>query len=64
MLYIVLAFILFSCTFCFSFVIMNVVKVKLVTVVKANPKAPFSIATTPWCRGGCDFFTWIAPLYR
>ena len=22
------------------------------TVVKGNPKAPFSIATTLWCRGG------------
>ena len=28
------------------------IKVKLATVVEGNPKAPFSIATTPKCRGG------------
>ena len=28
------------------------VKVKLATIVKGNPKAPFSVATTPMCRGG------------
>ena len=28
------------------------VKVKLATIVEGNPKAPFSIATTPRCRGG------------
>ena len=27
-------------------------KVKLATVVEGNQKAPFSIATTPRCRGG------------
>ena len=27
-------------------------KVKLATIVEGNPKAPFSIATTPRCRGG------------
>ena len=27
-------------------------KVKLVTVVKSDQRAPFSIATTPRCRGG------------
>ena len=26
--------------------------VKLATIVEGNPKAPFSIATTPRCRGG------------
>ena len=30
---------------------------------EGNPKAPFSIATTPRCWGGCYFFPWIAPLY-
>ena len=30
----------------------KVSKVKLVTIVEGNPKAPFSIATTPRCRGG------------
>ena len=39
------------------------IKVKLATVVENNQKAPFSIATTPRCRGGCYFFPWIAPLY-
>ena len=38
-------------------------KVKLVTVVEGDPKAPFSIATTPRCRGGRNSFPWIAPLY-
>ena len=28
-----------------------------------NQKAPFSIASTPRCRGGCYSFSWIAPLY-
>ena len=27
-------------------------KVKLATIVEGNPRAPFSIATTPRCRGG------------
>ena len=35
----------------------------MATVVKSDPKAPFSIATTPQCRGGGYFFLWIAPLY-
>ena len=30
-------------------------KVELATVVKGDPKAPFSIATTLRCRGGCNF---------
>ena len=37
--------------------------IKLATVVKGDPKAPFSIATTPKCWGGCYSFPWIAPLY-
>ena len=28
-----------------------------------DQKAPFSIATTPRCRGECYSFPWIAPLY-
>ena len=36
---------------------------KLTNVIERNPKAPFSIATTPRCRGGRYFFPWIAPLY-
>ena len=39
------------------------IKVKLVTVVEGDPKAPFSITTTPRCRGGRYSFPWIAPLY-
>ena len=31
-------------------------KVKLTTIVEGNPKAPFLIATTPRCRGGCYSF--------
>ena len=38
-------------------------KVKLVTLVKGDLKAPFSIATTPKCRGGCYFNPWIALLF-
>ena len=37
--------------------------VKLATVVEGDQKAPFSIATTPRCRGGLYSFPWIAPLY-
>ena len=36
---------------------------KLATLVMGAPKAPFSIATTPRCRGGWYYFPWIAPLY-
>ena len=38
-------------------------KVKLVTVVESDQKAPFSMATTPRCRGGRYSFPWIASLY-
>ena len=38
-------------------------KVKLATVVEGNPKAPFTVATTSRCRGGCYTFLWIDPLY-
>ena len=38
-------------------------KKKLTTVVEGYQKAPFSIATTLWCRGGRYSFPWIAPLY-
>ena len=38
-------------------------KVRLVTVVEDDPKAPFSIAITPRYRGGRYSFSWIAPLY-
>ena len=31
-------------------------KVKLTTIVEGDPKAPFSIATTPRCRRGCYSF--------
>ena len=42
---------------------MNLYVNKLATLVEGDPKAPFSIATTPRCRGGCYSFPWIAPLY-
>ena len=38
-------------------------KVKLATIVEGDPKVPFSIATTPRCRGGRYSFPWIALLY-
>ena len=34
-----------------------------VYAIKGDPKAPFSIATTPRCGGGCYSFLWISPLY-
>ena len=36
---------------------------KLVTLVKGDPKVPFSIATTSRCTGGHYSIPWIAPLY-
>ena len=30
---------------------------------EGDQKAPFSLATTPRCKGGCYSFRWIAPLY-
>ena len=48
--------------FLFS-VISQVSKVKLATIVEGDPKAPFSIATTPRCRGGRYSIPRIAPLY-
>ena len=37
--------------------------VKLATIGEGDPKAPFSIATTPRCREGRHSFPWMAPLY-
>ena len=50
--------------FTYSFRIFNLFgsKVKLVTIVEGDLKAPFSIATTPRYRGGRNSFLWIAPL--
>ena len=36
---------------------------KLVTLVEGEPKPPFSIATTPRCRGGCYSSSGLDPLY-
>ena len=38
-------------------------KVKLSPLVKDDQNTPFSIATTPKCKGGRYSFPWIAPLY-
>ena len=38
-------------------------KVKLATFRRGDQKAPFSIATTPKCRGGSYSLPWIDPLY-
>ena len=43
---------------CFSFKS----KVKLATLIKGDLKAPFSIATTPTCKGGRYSFPWIVQL--
>ena len=37
--------------------------VKLATLIEGDLKAPFSVATTPRCRGGHYSIPWIAPLY-
>ena len=37
---------------CCACVWIYISKVKWATIVEGNPKAPFSIATTPRCRGG------------
>ena len=42
---------------------MYIYKEMLATVVGGDPKAPFSIATTPRCRGERYFSTWIAAFY-
>ena len=39
-------------------------RIKLATLVEGDPKAPFSLATTPRCRGGCYSIPWIASLYH
>ena len=36
--------------------------ISCLTVVEGDPKASFSIVTTPRCRGGRYSFLWIAPL--
>ena len=36
--------------------------VNLANIVEGNLKAPFSMATTPRCRGWYYPFPWIAPL--
>ena len=38
-------------------------RVDLATIVEGDPKAPFSIATTPRCREGRYSIPRIAPLY-
>ena len=38
-------------------------KMKLVSIVEGDPKAPFSLATTSRCMGECYSFPWITPLY-
>ena len=38
-------------------------KKNLVNLVKGDPKAPFSIATTPRCTGGRYSVPCMAPLY-
>ena len=53
----------FHWAFFFSMETRKKKNIKLVTVVESDLKAPFSIATTLRCRGGCSSFPWIAPLY-
>ena len=41
----------------------DIIVVKLATLVEGDPKAPFSIASTPKCRGRRYSIPWIALLY-
>ena len=41
----------------------TIIILKLATIVEGDPKAPFSIATTPRCRGGRYSIPRIASLY-
>ena len=43
----------------FHIALINKVKVKLVTVVGGDPKAPFSLVTTLKCRGGHYTILWL-----
>ena len=43
--------------FIFGFFFFNVKSKKLATLVEGDPKAPFSIATTPGCRAGATSFS-------
>ena len=49
-----------SYSFSSSFVVKEV---KLATVIEGDPKAPFSLATTPTFKRGHYYFPWIVPLY-
>ena len=51
------------CVYIYIYIYMYISKVKLATIVEGDPKAPFSIATTPRCRGGRYSIPRIAPLY-
>ena len=44
------------------YIYIYIYKEKLATKAEGDPKAPFSIATTPRYWWGCNFFLWIAPL--
>ena len=56
-------------TYCENFqktkpkMILKIISLKLATLVDGDPKAPFSIATTPRCREGSYSIPWISPLY-
>ena len=42
---------------------LKIVKVKFATLIEGNPKDPFSIDTTPRCRGRRYSIPWVSPLY-
>ena len=47
----------------FNYIYIYYIKVKLATLVEGDPKAPFSIASTPRYREGHNLFPGIAPIY-
>ena len=59
---------IYMCVFIFIYVyecvcIYIYIYISWPSVIEGEPKAPFSITTTPMYRGRCYSFPWIAPLY-
>ena len=46
-----------------TFSLLLYIYIMLVTIVEGDPKAPFLLASTLRCWGGCYTFSWIAPLH-
>ena len=62
-IYIYIYIYIYVCVCVCVYIYIYIYKVKLATIVEGDPKAPFSIATTPRRRGGRYSIPRIAPLY-